>query len=172
MRKDYSKIAFGGGCHWCTEAVFLSLKGVDRVEQGYVASIGDHHDFSEAVIVHFNATKITIETLLKVHLYTHKSTSDHSMRSKYRSAVYVYDETQQLEALKNIKALQKEFNNQLITKVLPFGSFKLSREEIQNYYYKDPKKPFCENFINPKLKILLRQFSKQVDLEKLKSISL
>ncbi|MEW7281241.1 peptide-methionine (S)-S-oxide reductase [Aquimarina sp. 2201CG1-2-11] len=163
MRKDYSKIAFGGGCHWCTEAVFLSLKGVDRVEQGYAASIGDYHDFSEAVIVHFNTNKITLETLLKVHLYTHKSTSDHSMRSKYRSAVYVYDKEQETEAKVIVKNLQKEFDDQLITKVLPFKSFKMSREEIQNYYYKNPEKPFCKTFIAPKLKLLLEEFSDQVN---------
>tara|TARA_R110002124_G_scaffold5301_2_gene33250 strand:+ start:1258 stop:1443 length:186 start_codon:yes stop_codon:yes gene_type:complete len=46
-----SKIALGGGCHWCTEAVFQSLKGVQHVAQGYVASTVDNTCFSEAVII-------------------------------------------------------------------------------------------------------------------------
>ena len=67
------KIALGGGCHWCTEAVFQSLKGVEKVNQGYVASTGENNWFSEAVIVHFNDEIITLKTLIEIHLHTHKS---------------------------------------------------------------------------------------------------
>ena len=83
------KIALGGGCHWCTEAVFQSLIGVERVEQGYVASTGNNNSFSEAVIVHFNTERISLKTLIEIHLHTHKSTSNHSLRERYRSAVYL-----------------------------------------------------------------------------------
>ena len=82
-------IGLGGGCHWCTEAVFLNLKGVVRVEQGWISASGAV-EFSEAVLVHFNPEKISIKDLIAVHLHTHKSTSSHSMRSKYRSAVYTF----------------------------------------------------------------------------------
>ncbi|WP_343065456.1 peptide-methionine (S)-S-oxide reductase [Arenibacter arenosicollis] len=81
------KIAFGGGCHWCTEAVYQSLKGVEVVEQGFVASKGEESFFSEAVIVHYDPKSIALKDLILIHLYTHKSTSDHSMRNKYRSAI-------------------------------------------------------------------------------------
>ncbi|SDX82583.1 peptide-methionine (S)-S-oxide reductase [Flavobacterium degerlachei] len=83
MTLKESKIALGGGCHWCTEAVFQSLLGVVKVEQGYVASIGDNSSFSEGVIVYFNSEEISLKTLIEIHLHTHKSTSNHSMRSKY-----------------------------------------------------------------------------------------
>ena len=76
------KIGFGGGCHWCTEAVFQSLIGVETVEQGYIASEDDMTSFSEAIIVHFNQEEITLKALIEIHLFTHKSTSNHSMRSK------------------------------------------------------------------------------------------
>ena len=163
LNKKLSKVALGGGCHWCTEAVFLSLNGVNCVEQGYVTSTSDHDSFSEAIIVHFDANEITLNTLIKIHLFTHKSTSNHSMREIYRSAVYVYDKEQETEAKVILETLQKEFDDQLITKVLPFKSFKMSREEIQNYYYQNPEKPFCKTFIAPKLKLLLEQFSDQVN---------
>ena len=88
------KIAFGGGCHWCTEAVFQSIKGVLKVEQGFVASTKKNSSFSEAVIVHFEDSKIALKTLIEIHLHTHKSTSNHSMRSKYRSAIYTFSEVQ------------------------------------------------------------------------------
>ncbi len=158
-----TKIALGGGCHWCTEAVFQSLKGVESVEQGYVASINENSSFSEAVIVHFNAEVISLQTLIEIHLHTHKSTSAHCNKAKYRSAIYTFSEEQAHEAKIILNAFQTEFDNQLITKVYPFSDFKASREAIQNYYHKNPKKPFCERFINPKLKLLLEKFSCQVN---------
>ena len=162
-----AKIALGGGCHWCTEAVFQSLKGVENVEQGYVASTDENQTFSEAIIVHYNNEKIKLETLIEIHLYTHKSTSNHSMRNKYRSAVYTFSEEQEKDSKAIIENLQKDFGGQIVTKVFPFQSFKASREAIQNYYHKNPNKPFCETFINPKLRLLLKQFSKHINSEKL-----
>ncbi|GHC53608.1 peptide-methionine (S)-S-oxide reductase [Ulvibacter litoralis] len=156
------QIALGGGCHWCTEAVFQSLKGVEKVEQGYVAATGEYSSFSEAVIVSFSAETISLQTLIEIHLYTHKSTSNHSMRTKYRSAIYTFSEAQQKEAKSSIEKLQKDFTQNLVTQVLSFSEFKASREAIQNYYQKNPNKPFCETFINPKLKLLLKQFSDHV----------
>lgn len=156
------KIALGGGCHWCTEAVFQALQGVCNVEQGFVASTGENSSFSEAVIVHFNPDIIPLEKLIEVHLYTHKSTSNHSMRNKYRSAVYYFEENQESELNKALEKLQVSFNEKIITRVFPFKAFRASREEIQNYYLKDPEKPFCRNYINPKLAILRNQFSEDL----------
>ena len=163
---ELSKVAFGGGCHWCTEAVFQSLNGVSKVEQGYIASTDENSNFSEAVIVRFNAEVISLKTLIEVHLYTHKSRSNHSMRDKYRSAIYTYSDNQKNESSLILNHFQKNFENKLITKVLPFKEFKASRESIQNYYQKNPGKPFCETFINPKLKLVLQNFSEYVNSEK------
>jgi peptide-methionine (S)-S-oxide reductase len=130
-----SKIALGGGCHWCTEAVFQSLLGVIKVEQGYVESIGDNSSFSEAVIVYFNSDEISVKTLIEIHLHTHQSTSNHSMRHKYRSAVYTFSEVQNRKwskSLQHFKSFQKEINNTGTY----ISKFKASRAEITNYYYK------------------------------------
>ncbi|RXG20883.1 peptide-methionine (S)-S-oxide reductase [Leeuwenhoekiella marinoflava] len=154
-----NKIALGGGCHWCTEAVFQSLKGIIKVEQGYVASTGLNSELSEAVIVHFDSKAIELHTLIAIHLHTHKSTSDHSFRSKYRSAIYTFSETQEHESKLILKKLQTDFKKTLITQVLPFSSFKASRNSLLNYYYSNPEKPFCEIYINPKLALLKKQFS-------------
>tara|TARA_R100001377_G_C3143475_1_gene93568 strand:- start:343 stop:624 length:282 start_codon:yes stop_codon:yes gene_type:complete len=81
------------------------------------------------------------------------------MRDKYRSAVYTFSDMQHQEVSRLIERFQIEFDQNLITQVLPFSEFKASRDAIQNYYKKDPEKPFCETFINPKLKMLLEQFS-------------
>jgi peptide-methionine (S)-S-oxide reductase len=164
------KIALGGGCHWCTEAIFQSLRGVKNVEQGFIASNGSNSTFSEAVIVNFNSDSVNLKTLIEIHLHTHKSTSDHSMREKYRSAVYYFSEEQQKEVEIILTELHKEFNNQLITKAMPFEKFMASREQIRNYYYSNPAKPFCESFINPKLKVLLQKFTDFVETEKLQHL--
>ncbi len=165
-----SKIALGGGCHWCTEAVFQSVKGVEKVEQGYVASVDEHASLSEAVIVHFNSNSVNLNVLIKIHLLTHKSTSNHTMRDKYRSAVYTFSDVQHQEVEKLIYDFQLEFNQKIVTQVLPFSKFESSREAIQNYYKKNPEKPFCETFINPKLKLLLQQFSVYTDTDTLKHL--
>jgi peptide-methionine (S)-S-oxide reductase len=163
----FQKTALGGGWHWCTEAVFESLIGVEKVEQGFVSSTDQNKSFSEAVIVHFNPETIPLKVLIDIHLHTHKSTSNHSRRAKYRSAIYTFSESQKVEAKKLIEDFQKDFDNQLITQTLPFNTFKASREQIQNYYYNNPEKPFCKNFINPKLQWLLKQFSTYTDQDKI-----
>ncbi|MDW5287987.1 peptide-methionine (S)-S-oxide reductase [Formosa sp. PL04] len=157
--KTENKIAFGGGCHWCTEAVFQSLNGVRLVEQGYIASTGDASTFSEAVIVHFNPLVISETVLLEIHLHTHKSTSMHSMRHAYRSAVYVFSEIQHKSLSNLLNGFQKDFNNCLITKVYSFHAFRASRDAIKNYYLNNPEKPFCERYIAPKLLFLLERYS-------------
>ena len=158
------KIGFGGGCHWCTEAVFQHLKGVVKVEQGWIASSGDSNSFSEAVIVHFD-NEISLNVLTEIHLHTHKSTVDHSRRDKYRSAVYTFSTTQYEESETILRNLQTRFESKIITKIVPFISFKASRVQIQNYYITNPEKPFCKTFINPKLKLLLDKFSDYVKIE-------
>ncbi|MDD7915873.1 peptide-methionine (S)-S-oxide reductase [Polaribacter ponticola] len=163
---ELTKIAFGGGCHWCTEAVFQSLIGVDKVQQGWVASTEKNNTFSEAVIVHFHPDKIALKTLIEIHLLTHKSTSNHSMRTKYRSAIYYFSNLQKEESLDIISKLQANFNDKIITKTLSFNSFKPNTVEFQNYYQSNPDKPFCKNYINPKLKFLLQKFSKNIDKRK------
>jgi peptide-methionine (S)-S-oxide reductase len=155
-----NKIGFGGGCHWCTEAVFQSLKGVSNVEQGWIASEGESEAFSEAVIVEYNSIEIPLRILIEIHLHTHKSTSAHSMRKKYRSAIYFFEEEAESKINSIVYDLQAVFDNKLITQILPYKEFKPSNENIKNYYYKNPKKPFCKTYINPKLRLLLDFYPK------------
>lgn len=162
MENNLEKIGMGGGCHWCTEAVFEALKGVHRVEQGFVSSTGKDDALSEAVIVYFDPTIIPLKILIEIHLYTHKSTSNHSMRSKYRSALYSFSNEQQEKAEGFLIELQPEFQEKLVTKVYSFKNFEPSPEPFQNYYSSNPERPFCQTYITPKLKLLLRQFNKYV----------
>ncbi|ALM07437.1 peptide methionine sulfoxide reductase [Sediminicola sp. YIK13] len=161
------KIGFGGGCHWCTEAVFQSLKGVTHVAQGFIAATEPESSYSEAVIVSFNQDELTLKELISVHLHTHNSTADHSFRRKYRSAVYVFDE-REISGVRNIlRYLQKDFVDPLITQVLLYKDFKASEEQFHNYYYTNPEKPFCETYIAPKLNKINLDFADLIDREKI-----
>ena len=99
-------------------------------------------------------------------MHTHKSGSNHSMRSKYRSAIYTFSQEQQKEAEVLLDKIKVEFDYTIITQILSFCSFKESDALFKNYYYKNPEKPFCETFINPKLSFLLKEYSAFIHKEK------
>ena len=136
-------IGFGGSCHWCTEAIFQSLIGVEKVGQGWMSSKSPNETLSEAVVVNFNPNQISLETLVEIHLLTHSCTSEHSMRSKYRSAIYYFDVGQKEKAILAIDQLQKDFQDQIITRVLEFGTFQLNQETFLNYFKKNPENHFA-----------------------------
>jgi len=155
------RIGFGGGCHWCTEAVFQSLRGVSRVEQGFIRSEAPADGWSEAVIVSFDPSTLTINTLIEVHIRTHSATKAHSMRDKYRSAVYTFEEDQAEIAEQSLDRVRSDFDESLVTQVLPFVAFKSSDERFHNYYKTNPERPFCKRYIDPKLDHIRRVFSAQ-----------
>jgi peptide-methionine (S)-S-oxide reductase len=156
--ENLAQIGLGGGCHWCTEAVFSVLKGVSKVEQGWIASTEKNKYFSEAVLIEFDSTIIDLETLVSIHLYTHSSTSYHSMRNKYRSAVYFFSFQQQKEIIEIMEGLRELFTQRIITQILPFSEFKLNQEKYLNYYKKNKDNGFCKRYINPKLEMLLARY--------------
>ncbi|WP_150451876.1 peptide-methionine (S)-S-oxide reductase [Arenibacter lacus] len=162
-----NEIAFGGGCHWCTEAVFQTLKGVVNVKMGFVSSEGAASSFSEAVVVEYNQDHIGLFHLILIHLHTHHSTSSHSMRTKYRSAIYTFNEVDTIRSKEYLQQLQASFNGQLITQVLPFVAFRSADPQFYNYYLTDTQKPFCKRYIAPKIALLLKQFPQFVDANSL-----
>jgi peptide-methionine (S)-S-oxide reductase len=165
--ENFSNIGLGGGCHWCTGGIFESLLGIKVVNQGWIASIDNNAELSEAIEVCFDQSMISLQTLIEIHLHTHASTANHSMRQKYRSAIYTYDDSQNQEANKVLAALQSDFDKPIITQVLPFDSFKANKDELLNYLYKSPNKPFYKTYIHPKLRLLLTRFKHQVNDKKI-----
>ncbi|GAA4351330.1 peptide-methionine (S)-S-oxide reductase [Kangiella taiwanensis] len=160
VKKEH--IGFGGGCHWCTEAVFANLKGVSDVKQGWIASDGDASSFSEAVLLRFDPDAIPMKDLIHIHLLTHSSTSMHAFREKYRSAVYTFNPAQASEAKSLIAQLANADDKRYITQVLPFRDFKLNDEKYQQYYLKHADKPFCKTYIDPKLAKLKSRYSRHL----------
>lgn len=153
---EFMEIGFGGGCHWCTEAVFQSLIGVSKVAQGWISSEGENESYSEAVVVTFDPSLISMAILIEIHLLTHASTAMHSMRVKYRSAIYYQDLTQRRAVEVILENLQQ--SERYITQILFLKSFKLNKEKFLNYYQSKPEAPFCKTFISPKLNFLRKQF--------------
>ncbi len=154
-----TKLGFGGGCHWCTEGVFQSLRGVDQVDQGFVQADAPADTWAEGVIVTFDPSVIDLATLCEVHLRTHSATRARSPRGKYRSAIYTFEDSQRHEAELAIARFAEESGKTVHTLVLPLRSFKASDERYQNYYRTDPSRPFCRRFIDPKLDFIRRHFS-------------
>jgi peptide-methionine (S)-S-oxide reductase len=153
------KVGLGGGCHWCTEGVFQALRGVAQVDQGYVQSDAPADTWSEGVIVTFDPSVIPLATLCDVHLRTHSTTRARSPGSKYRSAIYIFEDSQRHEAELAIVRFAEEAGKAVHTQVLPFRSFRASDERYLNYYRTDPSRPFCRRSIDPKLDHIRRHFS-------------
>jgi hypothetical protein len=83
------------------------------------------------------------------------------------SAIYTYNDVQYQEASEILDSLQSDFDKKVITRILPFTAFKVNKEELVNYFYNSPNKPFCKTYIHPKLKLLLTRFKNHVDSNKL-----
>jgi peptide-methionine (S)-S-oxide reductase len=157
-RAGEHKIGLGGGCHWCTEGIFQMLEGVTEVEQGFIRSDPPSDTWAEGVIVHFDPSVIDVSMLVAAHVRTHEARAPYKPDSKYRSAIYVYDDEQQKRAADAVSLLQREFNTALEIRILQFRDFKLSDERFRDYYATDPQRPFCRRYIEPKLDTLRRDF--------------
>ena len=152
MTKADDRFSFGGGCHWCTEAVFQHVGGVTDVRQGFIRSVAPNESWSEAVWVTFDPGACNLATLIDVHIRTHSAFSDHSMRGKYRSAVYARGVDAMDDARSALAAVQATLAEPLVTRVLAFEDFKPSDERFHDYHASGPDRPFCRTYIVPKLR--------------------
>jgi len=158
-KPNMDQIGFGGGCHWCTEAVFQALHGVSSVAQGFIRSDPPSDSWSEAVLLLFEPDVIPLVSLIEVHLRTHASTSDHKMRGKYRSAVYVESDAQAADCVAALAGLQRQFDAPLVTQVLRNRGFKASDPRFHNYQTRNAGGQFCTRYIDPKLALLRERFA-------------
>ena len=161
------KIAtFGGGCFWCTEAVFQEVKGVEKVVSGYsggkvpgrptyreVCSGLTGH--AEVVQVTFDANIISYEDLLVIFMTTHDPTTLNRQGAdrgtQYRSVIYYHDDTQKEIAEVVIKELAQYFENSIVTEVSEADTFYEAEKEHQDYYRNNQTQGYCSFVITPKL---------------------
>jgi peptide-methionine (S)-S-oxide reductase len=154
------RAGFGGGCHWCTEAVFAALRGVVEVRQGFIRSHPPDDALSEAVLVTWEPEAIPLEVLVEIHLRTHASSSDHSMRGKYRSAVYTVSAAQAGAVDRILARLRTTAGVGLVTRVLPFAAFEPSDPRFHGYAEKNAGNQFCTRYIDPKLAKLRADYAR------------
>lgn len=148
---DATRIGLGGGCHWCTEAVFAALRGVGEVAQGYIRAAPPDDAFSEAIALTYRPEEISLDVLIEIHLRTHASTSNHKLRGKYRSAVYVRADDQRRAVEDILTRLQAGFPEPIVTRVLDFAAFEPSDDRFRNYAERNAGNQFCMRYIDPKL---------------------
>jgi len=161
------KLGLGGGCHWCTEGVFSAVLGVKEVKQGWIFSDSPYQEWSEGVEILFDPELVTISLLIAIHLHSHSCTSNHALRKKYRSAIYYFNEGQKKASQFALLQMKSDFEQSIVTKVIPFKGFKINTEQFLDYYYKNPDLPFCTNHIKPKLIALKDRFQKAMDIKTL-----
>lgn len=167
-------VVFGGGCFWCTEAVFLKLKGVISVTSGYAGGNVDNPNYYEVstgdtmhvevIKVAFNPKIISFENLLVVFFTVHNPTSlnrqGNDVGTQYRSVIMFTNEKQKQESEEAIKKINNsgEFDSPVVTEVVPLGKFFTAEEYHQNYYQKNIDQPYCTYVIAPKLEKLQEKF--------------
>ena len=166
------KALFGGGCFWCTEAVFLQLKGVTHSTSGYAGGHTTNPTYddicrgdtnhAEVILVEFDETQILYEQLLNVFFAIHDPTTlnrqGNDVGTQYRSVSYYFDDEQKLEAEKMIQSLKDEDLN-IVTDLSPVPTFYPAEEYHQNYFAKNPTQGYCNFAIPPKLLKLSSKFS-------------
>lgn len=171
---------FGGGCFWCTEAIFKGLKGVMGVTPGYAGGTkknptyerisSGESDHAEAIKIVFDPAVISYRDLLTVFFATHDPTSMNRQGNdtgpQYRSLILYADAGQKSEAETFIKELDEGDppspdglrRGKVVTRVEPIGEFYEAEEYHRDYYRKNRKAPYCEIVINPKLEKLKERF--------------
>lgn len=168
------KAIFANGCFWCTEAVFLQLKGVHKVESGFTGGeiknpayrevVMGRTGHAEAVQVFYNEEEVSYEHLLYVFFATHDPTTlnrqGYDVGTQYRSAIFYIDDAQKQTAESVIRKLEadKIFTNPIVTEVTPAGEFYVAEEEHQNFYNQNKEYRYCQLIIEPKLSKLRKHY--------------
>ncbi len=157
----------GGGCFWCTEALFKMLKGVKQVTSGYAGGHVPNLSYeqvctgttghAEAVLIVYDPTILPYETLIEYFFLTHDPTTlnrqGNDIGPQYRSVIFYFDENQREVAQKVKKRLeaQKVFDRPVVTAIEPYRNFYPAEAYHQDYYARNPDKPYCSYVISPKL---------------------
>jgi peptide-methionine (S)-S-oxide reductase len=157
----------GGGCFWCTEAVFDELKGVEKVESGYSGGTAANPTYrhvctgttghAEVVNITFDPKVISLKELLKVFFTVHDPTTLNrqgaDVGTQYRSAIFYHSDDQKAVADEVIKEIEAEkiWDAPIVTEVTPFKAFYKAEDYHQEYFAQNPEQPYCRIVIAPKV---------------------
>jgi peptide-methionine (S)-S-oxide reductase len=177
MKTDIA--VFGGGCFWCTEAIFKELRGVHSVTPGYAG--GDtpsptyeevsngNTGHAEVIRIEFDPTVISYHDLLDVFMHTHDPTTrnqqGNDVGTQYRSIILYTSETQQSDAQLFMQELQstKEFlRSNIVTELQPLVNFTEAENYHKDYYANNESQPYCQIVISPKLAKLRAKYREKL----------
>jgi peptide-methionine (S)-S-oxide reductase len=165
--KGMQVTTLGGGCFWCTEAVFSQLKGVEKIEPGYSGGERENPTYeevstgktghAEVAQITFDPNVISFKEILQIFFSTHDPTTLNrqgpDVGSQYRSVIF-YEDIQQKEIAEQvIKELGEEkiFDAPIVTEVVPLKAFYEAEDYHKEYFKRHPEQPYCRVVIAPKV---------------------
>ena len=167
MAKDLEKATFGGGCFWCTEAVYLELKGVVDVKPGYSGGYVTNPTYeqvctkttghAEVIQIAFNPEIISYSEILEVFFMTHNPTTlnqqGNDVGPQYRSAIFYHSEKQKEIAEKVIQLFTEEqvYDQPIVTEITAFDKFYPAEDYHVNYFARNKNQGYCQFVVTPKV---------------------
>ena len=163
---NHTEIAtLGGGCFWCTEAVFQMLPGVKSVTSGYAGGTTENPTYKEVCSgntghaevnqIEFDPKVISYEKVLETFWEAHDPTTlnrqGNDSGTQYRSVIFYSSEAQRAAAEKSKAAAQKELSRPIVTEIVPLKKFYKAENYHQDYYRDNPNQPYCRLVIRPKV---------------------
>ncbi|HPJ79590.1 MAG TPA: peptide-methionine (S)-S-oxide reductase MsrA [Prolixibacteraceae bacterium] len=163
----YEKATLGGGCFWCTEAVFKEVKGVVEVQPGYSGGHVKNPAYrevttgrtghAEVIQITFDPVVVSFEKLLEYFFATHDPTTLNrqgaDVGTQYRSAIFYHSPEQKLAAEKVILQLENErvYDRPVVTEVTPFTAFYMAEDYHKDYFERNGGQPYCRLVVAPKV---------------------
>ena len=166
MKEKLELTTFGGGCFWCTEAVFQEVKGVEKIVSGYTGGTAPGKPtyrevcsgltgHAEVIQIAFDPTLISYEDLVIIFMTTHDPTTLNKqggdVGTQYRSVIYYHNGAQKNLAESVINEIQNYYENPIVTEISPIGIFYEAEDYHQNYYANNQTQGYCSFVITPKL---------------------
>ncbi|MFH0834566.1 MAG: peptide-methionine (S)-S-oxide reductase MsrA [Patescibacteria group bacterium] len=175
MQNQTEIAVFGGGCFWCTEAIFRSLKGVQKVEPGYAGGEKANPTYrevssgttghAEVIRIEFDPAEISFEDLLNVFFATHDPTTRNrqgaDVGTQYRSTILTTTDEQKKIAEKFIAEMNaSEFKSTpVVTEIKKLEKFWLAEDYHREYFERNRDAPYCQVVIDPKLAKFKKKFA-------------
>lgn len=177
MKTNHTELAtVGGGCFWCTEAVFQKLPGVLSIASGYAGGKTENPTYhqvcagdtghAEVIQIEFDPQKISYQKLLHYFWEAHDPTTlnrqGDDSGTQYRSIILYSSEAQKLLAEKAKLEAQPNFKSPIVTEIVPLKKFYKAEAYHQDYYNENSTQPYCQAVIRPKLE----KFQQKLKAEK------
>jgi len=178
MESNLQTATFGAGCFWCTEAVFLNVKGVTKVVSGYSGGKVKNPTYKEVcsgLTGHAEVTQITFDPkvvsfsdLLEVFWNTHDPTTLNRQGAdegtQYRSAIFYENDDQKNVAEVYKKQLEAShvYKNPIVTEISPLINFYPAEDYHQNYFALNPEQGYCQYVIRPKVEKFKKHFASKL----------